>query len=360
MTLDATREGAAQFAARLLATAAAPLDPASADGPRVLHWPGRRLLVQRGDTELVVRDLEGTGAETRFPAPWPRRYGSVAVSPAGDVAVFAGVHALRAVDSTGAVLWETRHGCWSATVCTTAHASFSEYADDYHHGHADSGSAAFSSDGKVLWAHVRSHTGHDTEEEWLILDAADGSLLARAATMTVGSGSFHFPHPDPAYMGLSIAEGEETSPVLWGRWDGTQLTVQRFLEEVFLAVSPSGKHFLTTDTGQWALYLHQAEDGTELRRLNAQDAVPPPPGDDRARWDFEAAFPYDDTAVAGTEHYAEAPRHWLIDPRTMALRGSVVYPFPVSGPPLSAGRDAWCTVSKDQTSLHLWDLPHRK
>ncbi|SFO35588.1 hypothetical protein SAMN04489713_105216 [Actinomadura madurae] len=230
--------------------------------------------MQRGDTELAVRDLEGAGAEARFPAPWPRRYGSVAVSPAGDVAVFAGVHALRAVDSTGAVLWEIRHGCWSAAVCTTAHASFSEYADDYHHGHADSGSAAFSSDGKVLWAHVRGHMGHDTEEEWLILDAADGSLLARVATMTVGSGSFHFPHPDPAYMGLSIAEGEESSPVLWGRWDGTQLTVQRFVEEVFLAVSPSGEHFLTTDTGQWALYLHQAEDGTELRRLNAGDAVP--------------------------------------------------------------------------------------
>lgn len=148
--------------------------------------------------------------------------------------------------------------------------------------------------------------------------------------------------------------------MLWGRWDGTQLTVQRFVEEVFLAVSPSGEHFLTTDTGQWALYLHQAEDGTELRRLNAGDAVPPPSGDDRARWDFEAAFPYDDIAVVGTEYYAKVPRHWLVDPHTMALRGSVVYPFPVSGPPLSAGKDAWCTVSKDQTALHLWDLPHRE
>lgn len=215
MTSDATREGAARFAARLLATVAAPLDPASADGPRVLHWPGRRLLVQRGDTELAVRDLEGAGAEVRFPAPWPRRYGSVAVSPAGDVAVFAGVHALRAVDSTGAVLWEIRHGCWSSAVCTMAHASFSEYADDYHHGHADSGSAAFSSDGKLLWAHVRSHMGHGTEEEWLVLDAADGSLLARVATMTVGSGSFHFPHPDsdrppsvgPPAPGMSLQPG---------------------------------------------------------------------------------------------------------------------------------------------------------
>jgi hypothetical protein len=291
--------------ARLVATVAASLDPASADPPQVLHWPGRRLLVQRGDTELAVRDLDGEGTEVRFPAPWPRRYGSVAVSPSGDVAVFAGVHALRAVDSTGAVRWEIRHGCWSAAVCTEAHASFSEYADDYRHGHADSGSAAFSSDGKLLWAHIRNYAGRDMEEEWLILDPADGTVLTRAATMTVGSRSFHFPHPNPAYMGLTVGEGDEDSPVLWGHWDGTRLTVHRFVEEVFLAVSPSGEHFLTTDPGQWALYLHRAEDGMELRRLNAEEAVPSPSSeDDRVCWDYEAAFPYDDTAVVGTEYYA--------------------------------------------------------
>ncbi|WP_103937493.1 hypothetical protein [Thermomonospora echinospora] len=359
MPNDAVHGGSARFAARLVGTVAAPLDPAAADAPQVLSWPGRRLLVQRGDTELAVRDLDGDGTQVRFPAPWPRRYGSVAVSPAGDVAVFAGVHALRAVDATGAVRWEIRHGCWSAAVCTKAHVSFREYADDHHHGHADSGSAAFSSDGKLLWAHIRTYSGQDSEEEWLILDPADGTVLTRAATMTVGSGSFHFPHPDPAYMGLTVAEGEEDSPVLWGHWDGAKLTVQRFVEEVLLAVSPSGEHFLTTDTGQWDLYLHRAEDGMELRRLDAEGAVPPlsSEDDDRVRWDFEAAFPYDDTAVVGTEYYAQAPRHWLVDPRTMALRGRIAYPFPVSGSPRSAGQGAWYTVSRDQTALHLWHLP---
>lgn len=344
--------------ARLVATVAAPLDLASADAPQVLHWPGRRLLVQRGDTELAIRDLDGEGTEVRFPAPWPRRYGSVAVSPAGDLAVFAGVHALRAVDSTGSVRWEIRHGCWSAAVCTEAHASFSEYADDYHHGHADSGSAAFSSDGNLLWAHIRNRAGRGVEEEWLILDPADGTVLTRAETMTVGSGSIHFPHPNPAYMGLTVLGGEEDSPVLWGHFDGAKLTFQRFDEEVLLAVDPSGEHFLTTDPGQWSLYLHRAEDGTELRRLNAEEAVPPLPSEDSDRvcWDYEAAFPYDDNAVVGTEYHAQVPRHWLVDPRTMALRGRITYPIPVSGSPRSAGQGAWYTVSKDQTTLHLWQL----
>ncbi|MER5474050.1 hypothetical protein ABZX90_15135 [Streptomyces sp. NPDC002935] len=51
------------IAARLVMTVAAPLDPATAEAPQVLQWPGRRLLVQRGDTELVALDLDtpGTG-----------------------------------------------------------------------------------------------------------------------------------------------------------------------------------------------------------------------------------------------------------------------------------------------------------
>ncbi|WP_406039912.1 hypothetical protein OG799_29945 [Micromonospora sp. NBC_00898] len=40
--------------------------------------------------------------------------------------------------------------------------------------------------------------------------------------------------------------------------------------------------------------------------------------------------------------------------RGMTLRGEISYPFPVSGPPRSAGDGTWYTVSEDRTSLHLW------
>ncbi len=39
----------------------------------------------------------------------------------------------------------------------------------------------------------------------------------------------------------------------------------------------------------------------------------------------------------------------------MRLRGEVAYPFPVSGPPRSAGGGTWYTVSRDRTSVHLWE-----
>lgn len=113
--------------ARLVTTLAAPLDPAEADAPSVLRWPSRRLLVQRSDRELVACDLDelrsGTDEPTvtRFPAPWPRRFGTATVAPRRDLAVFAGVHALQAVDPAGAVRWEVRHGCWDCTCRADPH-----------------------------------------------------------------------------------------------------------------------------------------------------------------------------------------------------------------------------------------------
>ncbi|MET7380595.1 hypothetical protein ABZT08_17540 [Streptomyces sp. NPDC005526] len=357
--------------ARLVKTVAAPLDPASADAPKVLQRPGRRLLVQRGDTEVVAFDLDvpsaGRAAEVRFPAPWPRRFGTVTVSPKLDTAVFAGVHAVRSVDATGSTRWEVRHGCWSAD-CSLTHVSFDEYAHDEEHFYADGGSVAVSADGELVWAHVLGPRGSDSatqdgREQWMVLDATDGRILGRVDTLTVASCSEHTPHPDPAQMGLSIGEGEEGSPALWGRWDGQRLNVEQIgIERVLLAVSPSGRHVLSVPLGQWSLTLHRVEDGSLLRELDAEDAVPAHPGstsEDRVYWDSEAAFVDEDTVVAGTSECDAqygTTRHWLVDTREMTLRGEIVYPFPVSGPARSAGDGTWYTVSADATSVHLWQL----
>ncbi|ADI10341.1 hypothetical protein SBI_07221 [Streptomyces bingchenggensis BCW-1] len=320
---------------------------------------------------MVALDLDvshaGRAPEVRFPAPWPRRFGSVTVSPKRDAALFAGVHAVRSVKPTGTTRWEVQHGCWYGG-CTLSHLSFDEYAHDEDHGYADSGSVAVSADGTLVWAHVRGPLGGDRETEddqelWVVLDATDGRVLGRVNTMTVASGSEHTPHPDPARMGLSVGEGEEGSPALWGRWDGQQLTAERIgIDEILLAVSPSGRYLLTVDTGQWSLSLHQVENGSVLRELDAQDTVPAHPrstGEDRVYWDYDAAFVDEDTLVAGTSEcdarYGTA-RHWLVDVHGMTLRGEISYPVPVSGPARAAGGGTWYTISEDGTSVHLWEL----
>lgn len=359
------------IAARLVTTMAAPMAPASSEAPQVLHGPNHRLLVQRDDTEVVALDMDafpaGRASEVRFPAPWPRHFGSVTVSPERDAAVFAGVHAVRYVEATGTTRWEVHHGCWHGG-CVLLHSSFDEYAHDKDHLYADSGSVAVSADGRLVWAHVRAPLGSDADTEddqelWAVLDATDGRVLGRVSTMTVASNSEHTPHLDPTQMGLSVGEGEEGSPALWGRWDGQQLTAARIgIELVLLAVSPSGRHLLTVDVGQWSLSLHRAEDSSLLRELDAQGTVPSHPrstGEDRVYWDYDVAFVDEDTIVAGTSEcdarYGTA-RHWLVNTHGMTLRGEISYPFLVSGPARSAGGGAWYTVSKDRTTVHLWKL----
>lgn len=357
-------------AARLAATFRTPLDPDTADAPEALYQAGRRLVVQRADTELVVADQE-LGTVARFPAPWPRDFGTVTVSPDGDTAVYCGTHSVRCVDVSGATRWEVRHACWAGE-CPQMHEEFAEYAYDEEHAAPDSGSAAFSSDGKLVWAHVRGPLAADGDSEaedaedevedelWLVLDASDGRVLARADTGTFASGSHHTPHPDPAQTGLSIGEGEEGSPALWGRWDGKALTVHKIDDEtVLLDVSPSGRHLLATDVGQDALYLHAADDGAILRDLDAEGTVPGHQDGGRVYWDFEAAFTDEDTVVASTagSDAGHGPaRHWLVSTGDMTLRGGITYPHPVTGPARAAGNGAWYTVSEDGTTVSVWEL----
>ncbi|SED06601.1 hypothetical protein SAMN04490357_3713 [Streptomyces misionensis] len=187
-------------------------------------------------------------------------------------------------------------------------------------------------------------------------------MLGRTRTMTVASGSEHTPHPDPARMGLSVGEGEEGSPVLWGRWDGRRLAAERIgVERILLAASPSGRRLPTVDTGRWSLALHRTQDGSVLRELDAQGTVPGHPGstgEDRVHWDHDAAFVDEDTLIAGTsgcDARHGGARHWLVDARGMTLRGEISYPVPVSGPARPAGDGAWYTVSGDGALVRLWE-----
>ncbi|MEV6028540.1 hypothetical protein [Streptomyces sp. NPDC052036] len=145
--------------ARLHATVAALIPSAQGDIPVLPGPPGRRMFVQRDDDAIVAQTLDATtltpsDAGVRFPAPWPRRRGTWAVAPDAGLAVFAGVHAVRAVEPSGATRWEARHGCWYGA-CPEMHRSYDEYADNEDHRYPEGGSAGFSVDGKLVWAHIR-------------------------------------------------------------------------------------------------------------------------------------------------------------------------------------------------------------
>ncbi|MFF1836133.1 hypothetical protein ACFVXE_18270 [Streptomyces sp. NPDC058231] len=360
--------------ARPVTTFSAPLDRERdvAYAPSVLRWPDRRLLIQRGESEAVAVGLdEGAGRQTRFPAPWPRRFGTFTVAPDGELAVFAGVHAVRAVDRSGTVRWEVRHGCWAGD-CRVLHESYEEYADSRAHRYADSGSAVFSADGSLVWAHVRgpvASAGPDPEalDEWLVIDAADGRVLGRVDTETVAAGSEHVPHPDPAQMGLSVGEGQDGAPLLWGRWDGKELSVAQFGEQerILTSVSPTGEHFLTVSHDLDSLALHRVVDGEVVAELSAEGTVPRHPeadpddhDADEVMWDYECGFVDDARAITSTDQEEECGpvRHWLLRAKDMRPTARIEYPFPVSGTPTALGDGTWYTVSEDEGTLQLWTL----
>jgi len=358
---------------RLVTTLRAPV-PGPRGSLELLARAGGSALVQRDDSALVVHRLDSAfratgGPVRRFPAPWPRRFGSFAVAPDGDLAVFTGVHAVRAVDPAGAVRWEVRHGCWYGA-CRETHRSFEEYADDQDHRYPDGGSAAFSPDGRLVWAHVRGplpegELDSETVDEWLVLDALDGLVLARADARAAAAGSVHVPHPDPRQMGLTIGEGQDGAPLRWGRWDGERLTVEHFADQdlVLIGVSPSGDRLLTVDHDQGTLAVHRTGDGSVLDRWDAETAVPPhpdvDPDDDESRtfWDWAGGFLDETTLVTGTVESDEewgAGRHWLLRTSPARPPEEIAYPFPVSGVPTALGDGTWYTT--EESRLHVWAL----
>ncbi|MDX3746684.1 hypothetical protein [Streptomyces sp. AK08-02] len=361
---------------RLVATLAAPRAFSRVDdAPYLAYSATARLLVQQGDTELVVQEIEqspgtwSTAPEVSFPAPWPRRFGRAAVSPAGDLAVFAGMHALRAVDRSGSVRWELRHRCWAGCA---GHSAFEEYADDGDHRYASSGSAGFSADGKLVWAHICGPLeqdrpgGDETAEEWLVIDTTDGSVRARTRTDTAAAGSVHVASPDPGRMGLSIGEGQDGSPLRWGRRDGASLVVDRFGDDdrVLMSVSPSGDRLLTVTHDPDHLAVHRVDDGRVEAEFDA-DTVPRHPEadseDDEAGvfFDYEGGFIDETGVVVATVESDEQfgpGRHWLVDTALVRIVDELVYPRPVSGPPAGLGDGTWCTHSATENALHVWAL----
>ncbi|MFB9545895.1 hypothetical protein [Micromonospora sagamiensis] len=341
------------------------------DTPAVQRWPHRRLVVIRRDDELLAYDIDRLVAgedapAARFPAPWPRGAGGVdAVSPTLDLAVFSGQHALHAVDAAGALRWRVRHACWGSS-CLSWHDSYEEYAGiDHGHRHPDHGSCGISADGSTVWAHVRTPLPHDGEsaldEEWLVFDAGDGRILGRASTDTGAAGSQHVPHPDPGQMGLRVGEGQDGSPLRWGRWDGTRITVTRISDDdrCLVDVSPCGTRFLTIAHWGRQPAIHRLPDGAVTHEV-ADHQIPPHPQapsdvEEEPFWGYQCGFVDEHTVIASTIEGHGQPRHWLIDTTRGDVLGQVEYPIPVSEDPMALGDGTWLTCGEeDPFQLLLW------
>lgn len=360
--------------AQLVAVVPAMVQSEDASAPAILGRPGHQVLVQRTDDELVVCPVGDSfqvraDDAIRFPAPWPhqRHRGSWAVAPDLTMAAFAGVHALRAVDDSGTTRWEIRHSCWEGS-CLEVHQSYEDYADRPDHRYPKSGSAAFSADGELVWAHVpepvrnlgSSRGDAGSGEEWLVIRARDGQILTRVDAEAAAEGSDHLPHPtDASQMGLSIGQGQDGPLTRWGRWDGTSLDV-KYIEDdmVPFVVSPSGGWVMSVSHDQATLSIRRTYGALRPDSLNL-DCVSVD-GNPSATWNWAGGFLNETNIIASSARsgpWLGETGHWLVDNLGRSLPARIDYPFQVTGRPTAIGGNHWYTVPEASDALQIWTVP---
>ncbi|MEU8526876.1 hypothetical protein AB0C77_14965 [Streptomyces sp. NPDC048629] len=318
----------------------------------------RRALLKNG-TELEVFDLDELFTGERapsvvFPMPWPGwDWGVHSVSPDGTFAVFSGQREVRAVAADGRTLWQYRHGCWDQEIGHPHTGDEQQVCRGSEHG-----SCRVSDDGRLVWAHVVDpETEYD--ELWVVLDARDGRELARLPLDSVTSGSHHLSHPDGVHMALDIGMGQDGILLYWGRWDGEKLTtwdLNETMDRILMDVHQEHAGFLTVEHYGQDMTLH-ALDGTVLAEGEPPEAEE---DEDPTCWDWSCGFVDADTVIGSTTEYDDEggdPRHWLLDARTLEIRGLLAYPDgPVDGFARPLGDGTWLTYDESTSTLHRWSL----
>ncbi|MET9959873.1 hypothetical protein ABZ128_12565 [Streptomyces sp. NPDC006326] len=305
-----------------------------------------RALLRSGH-DLEVYDLDEVFAGERapaavFPVPWTWDRVVPSVSPDGSFAVFSGQRAVRAVGAGGEMVWEYRHGCWGPEVGHAHTGDEQEVCRGLEHG-----SCRVSDDGRLVWAHV---VGVEVEN-WVVLDARDGRELARLPLESAASGSHHLSHPDGIHMGLSIGMGQDGILLHWARWDGGQLTswdLNATMDRILIDVHGGHPGFLTVEHYGADLQLH-ALDGSVLAQ---GEPGPADEDEDPPSCDYGCGFVDADTVIVSTE---EGGGHWLLDARTLEVRGAVTYPEgAVDGCIRPLGDGTWLTYDAGSGTLNRW------
>ncbi|WP_331770072.1 hypothetical protein OG948_40990 (plasmid) [Embleya sp. NBC_00888] len=320
---------------------------------------GSRRALLRNGSELEVYDLYRVFAGEPepiavFPLPWPEWDGGVySVGPDRSFAVFSGRHAVRAVSRAGKTLWDYRHGCRGSEVDHPHSGRGREACRGFEHG-----SCRVSDDGRHVWVHVVfASQEHDRQEFRVVLDARDGRELARLPLDSEASGSHHLAHPDGVHVGLCIGMGQDGVLLHWARRDGERLidwNLDEGLDRILADVHPAHSGFLTVEHYGADLRLH-ALDGTVLAI-----GVPEPADDeeDPSCWDHNCGFVDADTVIATTvdsDGEPERARHWLLDARTLEVRGPLAYPVgPLDSYVRPLGDGTWLTYDGAGGRLDRW------
>ncbi|SEG97870.1 hypothetical protein SAMN02982929_06914 [Saccharopolyspora kobensis] len=290
-------------------------------GSEVSRLPGGGWCVRTPASELVVLDTGTLGVRAGFELP---RGGPSAVHPDLQQVAVCGADRISLVGSAGEIRWEVAHPSWTPP---------------------GSGSCAFSADGDRLWAVVPADT--DDGDEWWVLDAATGGVLARVPLGCGSVGSASVRHPGGEHIAVDL-NGEYGGWIGWGRWrdGGADVVVHESPHGVLADVHPRGDRCLTTPIEADELTVRNIDDWSAEAVRAGDEVFPGGEG-----FDLPGGY-LDGDRVMAKEF---AGRTGLFTADTLELVSFVTYPRgAIEELPLPDGRGSWTTFDADTGRLQLW------
>lgn len=207
-----------------------------------------------------------------------------------------------------------------AAVCVTADGAEvwrSEFKppSDRRFGHWPS--CVLSSGGRVVWVYrPDAMAGRDRPDQWVVLDAATGAVIAQADLDTVGHGGRQLVHRAGDQVLLNVGEGQDGSVIHRASVTEGRMDVMRYpwSSRCLIDVSPDGRHFMTVDHDQTDMALHTYPDG-EMTLALSVDVFGCDPDETVVEW--SGGYLNQDTVIvtlAGeTEDEQEWFRHYRVD-----------------------------------------------
>ncbi|MED7952078.1 hypothetical protein [Streptomyces sp. BE303] len=123
---------------------------------------------------------------------------------------------------------------------------------------------ALSADGRAVWVYRPDvMAGRDRPDQWVVLDAGTGALVARADLSTVGQGGRQLSHRTSGQVLLNVGEGQDGSVVYRGSLTEGRMDLVRYPwdDRCLIDLSPDGRRFLTVHHDQTDLAVHTYPDG---------------------------------------------------------------------------------------------------